>query len=379
MSGESSPASDQGSLLRCRFARRCSIPNQAGASQPGYGDQDSFSVIDRFSRFDGDFVAERDLRVEGNVKGSIECQRHPLRRRRRDRCRQGHRREHHRCRRSFRRNPMSRQAAPASDRSRAGPGQYGRPGDHGGSHLRRRAGDGGRQPSRRALRSGRWSFQRRQRPSVSKLPRPPKSQPLLPAPSFAGWAAPRRHGTPIRNPIQTTPDRPIASTSRSFAGATDCWLGPYKPDVLTDQRATTPCYTRGVGTRVVSAVLRGAFGSCVRAIRFHIYASTLERDDRGRASRPGSQWMTGSVELAGTLNGRRKQDAAGAAIPASTLPARASQFLNSSFPVRLGKGISGKPAMTSSLGNRAWSRNRNRRSTVHWSTMSMRFCREVVR
>lgn len=45
-------------------------PNQA---QSGYGDQDSFSVIDRFSRFDGDFVAERDLRVEGNVKGSIEC------------------------------------------------------------------------------------------------------------------------------------------------------------------------------------------------------------------------------------------------------------------------------------------------------------------
>lgn len=47
--------------------------NQAGSAQPGYGDQDSFSVIDRFSRFDGDFVAERDLRVEGNVKGSIEC------------------------------------------------------------------------------------------------------------------------------------------------------------------------------------------------------------------------------------------------------------------------------------------------------------------
>lgn len=48
-------------------------PNQAGSSQSGYGEQDSFSVIDRFSRFDGDFVAERDLRVEGNVKGSIDC------------------------------------------------------------------------------------------------------------------------------------------------------------------------------------------------------------------------------------------------------------------------------------------------------------------
>src|SRR5215203_2720178 len=47
--------------------------NQAGASQPGNSEQDPFSVIDRFSRFDGDFTAERDLRVEGNVKGSIEC------------------------------------------------------------------------------------------------------------------------------------------------------------------------------------------------------------------------------------------------------------------------------------------------------------------
>jgi cytoskeletal protein CcmA (bactofilin family) len=48
-------------------------PNQPGSSQSGYGDQDSFSAIDRYSRFDGDFTAERDLRVEGNVKGSIEC------------------------------------------------------------------------------------------------------------------------------------------------------------------------------------------------------------------------------------------------------------------------------------------------------------------
>jgi cytoskeletal protein CcmA (bactofilin family) len=47
--------------------------NQAGANRAGDGEQDSFSVIDRFSRFDGDFVAERDLRVEGNVKGAIDC------------------------------------------------------------------------------------------------------------------------------------------------------------------------------------------------------------------------------------------------------------------------------------------------------------------
>ncbi len=48
-------------------------PNQAGSGQSGYGEQDSFSVIDRYSRFDGDFVAERDKRLEGNVKGSIDC------------------------------------------------------------------------------------------------------------------------------------------------------------------------------------------------------------------------------------------------------------------------------------------------------------------
>lgn len=49
-------------------------PNQSRQGQAGGADLDSFSVIDRFSRFDGDFVAERDLRVEGNVKGAIECQ-----------------------------------------------------------------------------------------------------------------------------------------------------------------------------------------------------------------------------------------------------------------------------------------------------------------
>jgi cytoskeletal protein CcmA (bactofilin family) len=33
----------------------------------------SFSVIDQFSRFDGTFVAERDLRIDGDMKGTIEC------------------------------------------------------------------------------------------------------------------------------------------------------------------------------------------------------------------------------------------------------------------------------------------------------------------
>lgn len=35
---------------------------------------DSFSVIDRFSNFDGTFHSNRDLRIEGEVKGTIECQ-----------------------------------------------------------------------------------------------------------------------------------------------------------------------------------------------------------------------------------------------------------------------------------------------------------------
>ena len=35
---------------------------------------DAFSVIDRHSAFDGTFRADRDLRIEGEVKGTIECQ-----------------------------------------------------------------------------------------------------------------------------------------------------------------------------------------------------------------------------------------------------------------------------------------------------------------
>jgi cytoskeletal protein CcmA (bactofilin family) len=34
----------------------------------------SFSVIDRHSNFDGTFRSSRDLRIEGEVKGTIECQ-----------------------------------------------------------------------------------------------------------------------------------------------------------------------------------------------------------------------------------------------------------------------------------------------------------------
>lgn len=35
---------------------------------------DTYSVIDRHSSFDGTFRADRDLRIDGEVKGTIECQ-----------------------------------------------------------------------------------------------------------------------------------------------------------------------------------------------------------------------------------------------------------------------------------------------------------------
>jgi cytoskeletal protein CcmA (bactofilin family) len=35
--------------------------------------EDSFSVIDRHSNFDGTFRSTRDLRIEGEVKGTIQC------------------------------------------------------------------------------------------------------------------------------------------------------------------------------------------------------------------------------------------------------------------------------------------------------------------
>ena len=48
-------------------------------NEPGYrapapeGDSDTFSVIDRNSIFDGTFQTTRDLQVEGEVKGTIDC------------------------------------------------------------------------------------------------------------------------------------------------------------------------------------------------------------------------------------------------------------------------------------------------------------------
>ncbi len=45
--------------------------------QDNYGNEqeaESISVIDRFSNFDGTFHSTRDLRIEGQVKGTIDCQ-----------------------------------------------------------------------------------------------------------------------------------------------------------------------------------------------------------------------------------------------------------------------------------------------------------------
>lgn len=42
-----------------------------GAQQEDQGE--SVSVIDRFSKFDGTFHSTRDLRIEGEVKGTIDC------------------------------------------------------------------------------------------------------------------------------------------------------------------------------------------------------------------------------------------------------------------------------------------------------------------
>ncbi|CAN5634978.1 polymer-forming cytoskeletal protein [soil metagenome] len=39
----------------------------------GFATDGFFSIIDQFSTFDGSFIAERDLRVDGTVKGTIDC------------------------------------------------------------------------------------------------------------------------------------------------------------------------------------------------------------------------------------------------------------------------------------------------------------------
>lgn len=58
---------------------RTADTSYAGQVTPANGSdetvlEDSYSVIDRHSNFDGTFRSSRDLRIEGEVKGTIECQ-----------------------------------------------------------------------------------------------------------------------------------------------------------------------------------------------------------------------------------------------------------------------------------------------------------------
>ncbi|MFM9105462.1 MAG: polymer-forming cytoskeletal protein [Chloroflexota bacterium] len=43
------------------------------SSGDGYAAAEPFSLIDRNSGFDGAFTSDRDLRIEGSAKGSIDC------------------------------------------------------------------------------------------------------------------------------------------------------------------------------------------------------------------------------------------------------------------------------------------------------------------
>lgn len=58
--------------------RSTDSPSYAGQrvaySDVGTEGSDSISILDRFSNFDGTFHSSRDLRIEGQAKGTIECQ-----------------------------------------------------------------------------------------------------------------------------------------------------------------------------------------------------------------------------------------------------------------------------------------------------------------
>lgn len=89
--------------------------------------------------------------------------------------------------------------------------------------------------------------------------------------------------------------------------------------------------------------------------------------------------MTASVELAGISNQELDQGKVGAAIHGSTPRAKASRFPKTNFTAQPIVGISGNQATTSLPQLRPPSRNQTRPPVVHWSTMSMTMCREVVR
>ena len=53
-------------------SRTASTPFDPGRGQ-SYDAAEALSLIDRHSAFDGTYRSSRDLRIEGGVKGTIEC------------------------------------------------------------------------------------------------------------------------------------------------------------------------------------------------------------------------------------------------------------------------------------------------------------------
>lgn len=49
-------------------------PDRVDDNDVDLGNEDSYSLIDRYSNFDGTFRSNRDLRIDGEVKGTIDCQ-----------------------------------------------------------------------------------------------------------------------------------------------------------------------------------------------------------------------------------------------------------------------------------------------------------------
>ncbi len=53
---------------------RTTVPGEPMPGDADYGASEALSLIDRHSTFDGTFRSDRDLRIEGDVKGTVVCQ-----------------------------------------------------------------------------------------------------------------------------------------------------------------------------------------------------------------------------------------------------------------------------------------------------------------
>ena len=53
---------------------RTTMPGEPMPGEADYGASEALSLIDRHSSFDGTFRSDRDLRIEGDVKGTVICQ-----------------------------------------------------------------------------------------------------------------------------------------------------------------------------------------------------------------------------------------------------------------------------------------------------------------